>query len=251
MPGVPISPSHLRLLAKLEIMGQLSAHDREVAASLPLRHARYNANTDVVRAGSSQTESFLLTEGFVYRYQLLESGSRQVLAIHLPGDIPDLHSLFLRPMDHSLAALTPCRIAFIPHDALREAFRKAPLLGEALWRETLIDGAMFRQWLTNIGRRSGIERIAHLFCELYYRLRALNLTADNGFELPLSQTTIGDATGLTPVHVNRMLQQLRREGLISSQNRYHRIENWDELRKLAGFDPAYLQLDSPIPAAGS
>jgi CRP-like cAMP-binding protein len=164
------------------------------------------------------------------------------MSFHLPGDVPDLQSLQLRVMDHSLGTLTPVVAAFIPHGALRELIRRHPGLGGVFWRDTLIDAAVFREWLVGVGRRSAHSRIAHLLCELVVRMESLGL--DNGYalDLPLTQVELGDSLGLSSVHVNRVLQDLRRDGLIGGRARQMGVTDWPGLKQLAEFNPGYLHL---------
>ena len=136
-------------------------------------------------------------------------GKRQILSFHISGDIPDLQSLHLSVMDHSLGTLIPCKLAFIQHDDLRSLMRNHPRLGDLFWRDTLIDAAVFRQWVVNVGRRQALARMAHLLCELLVRLRAVELVEDHAFDLPVTQAELADALGISNVHVNRVLQDLR------------------------------------------
>jgi CRP-like cAMP-binding protein len=237
-----LSPEHRRLIAKLESIGGLTAEERDAVAALPLRVKQIPEDTDIVRDGDAPSESCLLVEGFLCRYKMLPNGGRQILAIHTAGDIPDLQSLQLKIMDHSLGALTPCRVAFITHAALHEIARAYPGVMALFWRDTLIDAAIFREWLTGVGRRTAHQRIAHLFCEIHVRLKAVGLADDKGFDLPITQAEIADSLGLSTVHVNRVLQELRREGLIQSRGKYLGVTDWGALGEAGGFDPRYLHV---------
>src|SRR5262249_10813129 len=148
----------------------------------------------------------------------------------IPGDICDLRSLLLRRMDHSVVALSRCRVAVIPHHKLFKILEIHPRLAFAFWCDTLLDAAIYRQWLTNIGRRSAYIRIAHLLCEVWCRLDAVGLTREGSYELPVTQADIGDAMGLSVVHVNRTLQQLRAHGLISFRSNVVRVLDWERLQ---------------------
>jgi CRP-like cAMP-binding protein len=203
----------------------------------------FAADESFVHEGDRPDSCCLVLDGYVYRYKLVPSGARQISAIHIPGDMPDLQSLHIEVMDHSLRALTRAEMAFIPHTAVRETVRLFPTLGDALWRLTLVDASMFREWLTGIGRRSARTRVAHLLCELYVRLSAVGLTRDSGYDMPLTQSVLADALGLSTVHINRVLQDLRRARLIASEGRFLRILDWRGLAEAGEFDAAYLHLE--------
>jgi CRP-like cAMP-binding protein len=200
------------------------------------------AGQDIVREGDRPSQCCLLLEGFAYRYKLLEEGRRQIFSFHIPGDMPDLLSLHLSVMDHNLGTLSPGRVAFIPHSALRALTQCHPGIGEAFWRDTLVDAAVFREWMVGIGRRSAYTRIAHLLCEMFRRMQAVGLAQGDVVEIPLTQEVVADALGLSTVHVNRVLQALRGEGLITWQGRVLTVEDWEGLRRAGEFDPAYLHL---------
>jgi CRP-like cAMP-binding protein len=237
-----VSPPHTRLVAKLEAIGIVTEAEKAALARLPFRLRSFAENTDLVRQGDAPPESCLIVEGFVCRYKLLGEGQRQIMSFHLPGDIPDLQSLHLKVMDHSVSALTPVTAAFIPHDALLALTREHPGITALFWRDTLIDAAIFREWLAGVGRRTAKARIAHVICEVYLKLRAVDLASDGGFELPITQVELADALGLSPVHVNRVLQELRADGLIASKGRFVTISDWQRLKAVGDFDPTYLHL---------
>lgn len=171
---------------------------------------------------------------------MTEGGRRQIMSFHIAGEIPDLQSLHLRTMDHSLSTLTSCKLAFISHQALRGLFERHPRLAGVFWRVTLIEAAIFREWVVNIGRRQAPARVAHLLCELFLRHRAVGLAKGQSFKLPITQTELADALGLSNVHVNRTLQELRAQGLIGERNHVLKILSWEGLTQLGEFDPAYL-----------
>jgi CRP-like cAMP-binding protein len=237
------------LIRKLESIGVLSEQDREALASLPVQVRHLEADEDVVREGDVPSVCCLLLDGFMHRYKVLPDGKRQLLALHTPGDIPDLQSLMLRHLDHSLAASVPSTAGFIPHEALRDLMQRFPTLAELLWRDTLIDAAIFRAWIVALGQRSALSHMAHLLCEVFTRLRAVGLTQDHACSLPFTQTELGDACGLSAVHVNRTLQELRGEGLIEFHHGRLTILDWARLQEVAQFDPAYLHLRDPARAA--
>lgn len=243
--GANGTPEHARLVRKLCAVADMPADAIRAVRSLPLRVKDLVEGADVVSEGDRPSECCLLVEGWIARYKVLQHGQRQIFSFHIPGDIPDLQSLHLKTMDHSLCALTAARVAYIPHAALAEAMRSHPALLAACWRDTLVDAAVFREWMAGIGRRSAYQRIAHLFCELYVRLRTVGLNEDRGFPLAITQVEIADALGLTSVHVNRVLKELRTDGLIETSGRHLRILDWEGLQAGGDFDPTYLHLRVP------
>jgi CRP-like cAMP-binding protein len=235
------------LTRALDLIEPIMPADVEVLKTLPLRPAHMDAGRDLVRQGEDPSESCLLVEGFVCRYKTLSHGQRQILSFHFAGDIPDLQSLYLERMDHGLMALVPSRVAYIAHDAIDTVIRSCPSVAKALWKSTLVDASIFREWLAGVGRRGAAERMAHLFCEMFVRMKLLGLAPDKSFHLPITQHDLADALGLSAVHVNRTLQELRRERLIVSRGRYFAVEDWRRLRAFADFDPLYLHLRNPLP----
>lgn len=200
------------------------------------------ADSDLVREHERQVQSNLLLEGWAGRYVTLADGRRQILAVHIPGDFIDLHSFPLQVMDHSVTTFTPCRIALAPHARLRDITERHPHLARLLWLSTLIDAAILRQWLVGSGKRSSLEHAAHLFCELFTRLELVGRTQGRAFIFPLSQMEFADALGVSAVHANRTLQELRARELLAWRGRQVEILDWDGLRELAEFDTAYLNL---------
>jgi CRP-like cAMP-binding protein len=230
------------LIRKLETIVDLSAEEREAVLGLPLTIRTVPADHDLVRDGDRPSECCMIVEGFVCRYKLTAEGKRQIMSFHIPGDIPDLQSLHLHVMDHSLGTLVPSKVGFIQHDDIREITRRYPRIADAFWRDTLIDAAVFREWMVGIGRRSAYTRIAHVLCELMVRLRSVGLSSDHQIELPITQAELGDALGLSTVHVNRVLQELRGDGLITLRGRYLHVQDWPGLKRAGEFDPLYLHL---------
>ena len=230
------------LVRRLERIGHLSDEERRAVENLPAKIQTLRPRQDIVLDKEKPEHSCLLVEGWAYRYKLLGQGRRQILSFHVPGDMPDLHSLHIKTMDHSLGALTEATIAFISHEALLDVTRRFPGLAGIMWRETLIDAAIFRQWIAGMGQRDGFGRMAHLFCELYCKLEAIGLAADHRCTLPITQTELGDALGLSSVHTNRVLQEMKAQSLIELRTRTLNITDWDGLVQVAEFDPSYLQL---------
>jgi len=192
---------------------------------------------------TAQANAASLLNGWLCRYKILETGARQIFSFHINGDIPDLQSLHLKTMDHNLGTLVQSTVAFVPHDSARNFARDFPHLGDILWRDTLIDAAIFRQWMVGMGRRDAPARIAHLCCEIFVKMRAIGLAKENSCEFPLTQSVMGDALGLSTVHVNRSLMDLRGRGLIALDKHMLTILKWEALQDEAGFDPLYLHLD--------
>ncbi|MBM6578940.1 Crp/Fnr family transcriptional regulator [Microvirga sp. BT689] len=230
------------LIRKLESIAPLAPEEKAALLRLPLRLKSVPAHQDIVSEGDRPCESCLVVNGLACRYILTEEGKRQILSFHISGDIPDLQSLHLTTMDHSLGTLVPCQLAFIRHEDLHALMRSHPRLGELFWRDTLIDAAVFRQWIVGLGRREAHSRIAHLLCELLVRLRAVELVEDHAFTLPITQGELADALGISAVHANRVLQDLRAENLITWRGDTLKVLDWQGLQRAGEFDPTYLHL---------
>jgi len=220
----------------------LSEEERATLARIITHTKQFPARQDIVTAGSRPGHSSLIVEGFAARYKLLADGSRQITALHVAGDFVDLHAFLLKTMDHGIVALSPCTVAFAEHSDLKIVTESAPHLSRLLWLDTLVDGAIHREWIVAMGRRSKKSHLAHLICELFVRLEGVNLTNDMSFLLPLSQSEMADVIGLSVVHMNRVIQALRREKLISWTNHVVTILNWQRLQEVAEFDPTYLSM---------
>ncbi|MCB8820906.1 Crp/Fnr family transcriptional regulator [Microvirga rosea] len=233
---------HNPLLQKLESISVLSDEEKQAILHLPMNVRVLEADTDIVRDGDRPSDCCLILSGFICRYKVLSDGRRQIMGFYIPGDIPDLQSLHLQVIDNSVGTLVKSSVALIPHQSLRDLWQRYPNLGEILWRDTLIDAAMFREWLIGVGRRSAYQRIAHLLCELLMRMKAVGLANESGCDLPVTQSEFGDALGLSTVHVNRVLQDLRRDGLIVLRGSSLTIPDWEALQTAGDFDPAYLHL---------
>jgi CRP-like cAMP-binding protein len=227
---------------KLAHFIELSALELDVLRSMPARVRDVQARKDIVVDGHWPEESSLITEGFACRYKLLGEGRRQIMAFLIPGDICDLRALLTGKMDHTVATLNNSRIATISRQKIFDAMEKYPRIELALWRDTMLDAALYRQWLINLGRRAAQERIAHLLCEIWTRLQAIGRAQGATYELPITQSDLADAMGLSLVHVNKSLKRLREDGLITFRANEVRVHDWERLRSVAGFDPAYLQL---------
>lgn len=238
----PVQPNVLPLVRKLGSLFSLSDEEKQSLAGLPMQERTLRAGQDIVREGDRPSQCCLLLGGFAYRYKLLEGGRRQIFSFHIPGDMPDLLSLHVPVMDHNLGTLTACRVALIPHQPLRALSQRHPRIGEAFWRDTLVDAAVFREWMVGMGRRSACCRVAHLLCEMVRRMQLVGLAEGSAVQLPLTQEMVADALGLSTVHVNRVLQALRGKGLIAWKAGTLAVEDWEGLRRAGEFDPAYLHL---------
>ena len=241
-PEYDLAPEHDVLVRKLRSIGPLTTDERQALRSLPLTLEALGPDHDIVREGDRPSACCLVVKGFVCRYKLTEDGRRQIFSFHTPGDIPDLQSLHLRVMDHSIKTLTPSKVALIPHESMRDLMRRFPHVADVLWRDTLVDAAIFREWMLGIGRRSALARIAHLFCEIFVRLRAVGLAEGDECKFPITQQEIGDALGLSTVHVNRSLQELRADGLLQLRRGVLRILDWERFKEAGEFDAGYLHL---------
>jgi CRP-like cAMP-binding protein len=221
----------------------ISARERAALESVIADTAEIAENLDLICAHDRPTRSTLLIKGWAARYIDLADGRRQIVALHLPGDFIDLHSFPLHRMDHSVLTLTPCVVAYAPHERLHALTDQYPHLTRLLWVSTLIDGAIMRQWLLSAGQRSAIERLANLLCELQHRLEIVDGIKSASLAVPLTQSELGQILGITAIHANRVVQELRSSGLVSWRGA--NVELLDEagLRALAEFDPTYLHLE--------
>lgn len=230
------------LLLNLSARDHLSDAEREIVEQMSSRQRHVAAKQDIVREGSTPTDSCLMLSGFSARYHLLEDGKRQISAIHISGDFVDLHSLLLNQMDHGVTALSDCVVAFVPHRLLRDLTETHPHLSRLLWLSTLIDASVHRRWIVTAGRLSAGGQLAHLICEIYSRLEVVEQTDGLSFLFPMSQVELSDALGLSTVHVNRTIRELRSRGLVQWKGTEVTILDWARLAEFSEFDPAYLQL---------
>lgn len=227
-------------LRKLERWSTFSDDDRAAFVALPFTLRIIEQHDFLIRSGDEPSQCCLLSSGFVYRHKIVGDGGRQILSIHVAGDIIDLENLFLSVSDHNVQALTRGEVACIPRDAIRRLTHDRPRLSDALWHESLVAGSLFREWIANVGRRDAKARVAHLLCEFAIRLEQAGLGTQSDYELPMTQEELADSVGLTSVHVNRMLKSLADSGLISRTNRSVTIKDWQGLAIAADFDRTYL-----------
>ncbi|MBZ9740864.1 MULTISPECIES: Crp/Fnr family transcriptional regulator [unclassified Mesorhizobium] len=240
----PTSSSDV-LIRKLETISEIREAEIAVLKSIPIQEKDFSANHDLVREGERPVYSFVVLDGLIGSTKYTSEGKRQITSFFVAGDIPDLHGLHLSVMDCNFSTLTPARVGFMRHDVLRSVCDQHPRIATAFWRSTLIDAAMYREWVTNVGRREAYTRMAHILCELIFRLRAVGRIEDHIADIPITQAALGDALGLSTVHVNRMLQELRRDGLIATTGtRMHAID-WPRLTHAGDFDTTYLHQKNP------
>lgn len=238
-----ISDNPLALVVrKLNCRTPLSRQDEEAILALPCERRTLEHSSYIVREGDPPSHCAALISGFAYRHKLTAAGARQIIAVHLPGDPLDLQHLFLDVADHNLQTLTKAEVALIPRAALQKIARERPAVGEAFMVNMLVDASIFREWVVNVGRRDARSRISHLLCELAIRLNSQDLLEEYGCELPMTQEQIGDATGLTSVHVNRTLKALQADGLITRDRRSVKFPNWQRLKEEGDFTERYLHL---------
>lgn len=230
-------------LLKLRARDEVSAEEEKAIRSVIGEVRQVPADKTIIRAGVELNFSVMLLDGLLCRYKDLRDGSRQISELHVAGDFADLHGFTLKHLDHSILALTPCRIALAPHDRIADITARFPHLARLWWFTTNMDAAIHREWVLSLGRRSAISRVAHLFCELRVRLEIVGLADREGYGLALTQTDIAECLGLTSVHVNRVLKELRERGLVEFRGGRVSIGDLAGLEKIAEFDPNYLYLE--------
>jgi CRP-like cAMP-binding protein len=231
------------LLRKLEYRQKLGPEDRAALLALPHTTKQFQQHDYIVREGDEPQYSCVLLAGFAVRGKTGGQGQRQIVAIHMKGEVVDLQNAVLGVADHDVQMLTRGTIAMIPRHEIERIAAERPAVGRAMWIDTLVDAAIFREWIMNVGRRDARTRLAHLFCEFSLRLKLAGLGHHSDYELPMTQEQLGDATGLTPVHVNRTIKTLERDGLIKrSSARSIQIGDWRKLAKVGEFDSTYLHM---------
>jgi CRP-like cAMP-binding protein len=239
--------THRILARNLREHSKLVQEDVEQITKLSYVVRQYEPNDDLIRQGDRPNAAALVLSGMVGRYHLRGSRRRQYLSFHIIGDMPDAQGLFIDQMDHTVCAMGRAVVAFIPLGDMVKAFKARPQLSFAVWRETLIDAAIFREAITNNSSRPVHMRMAHLFCELFYRARASGVAEQNRLNLPLNLIQLGETLGMAIATVNRTLQQLRTTGSVDFRDGVLTIKNWDKLVKIGAFDPRYLHLKKVSP----
>jgi CRP-like cAMP-binding protein len=230
------------LVRKLETHQALSAAERQAVLDLPFKRRSLEAQSYLLREGDRPERCAVLLSGYAFRHKLTGEGARQILALHIPGEAVDFQNMFLEEADHNVQMLTRGEVAEVPRPALEDLVLSHAGVGRAILVTTLVEASTFREWTLNIGRRDSRTRIAHLLCEFAVRLTAQGLEPDGIYELPMTQEQLADATGLTPVHVNRVLKALQAEGLIERDRRVIRFPEWQRMRDVGDFNQRYLHI---------
>lgn len=235
------------MLRKLRLLVDLSVEDRQLLNAIMGRVQHYPAHADIIREGNEPCYLNIVLEGWACRYKQLEDGRRQILALFVPGDMCDPCVFMLDKMSHALATLTPTTIARVSEADVLKAMRTSQALNKAFWLEMLISAEVQREWTVSLGRRTAMERVAHLCCEIMVRLRAVGMAEGSSCEMPVTQADLSDILGLSPVHVNRTMQELRATGFMDLRSRKLTIRNEPALRSIALFAPGYLHLHHRSP----
>jgi CRP-like cAMP-binding protein len=250
MSTIPPGSTLLPMLRKLRLWHTLDEADGEAVLALPYVTRAIKAGQVLVWEGDRPQNCCVMLDGFTFRHKMSGKGMRQILSVHMRGDMVDLHNSMLRVADHNIQMLTDGEVAMIPMEAILAVAVARPNVGAALWYETLVDGSIFREWIVNVGRRDARTRIAHLLCELALRQEQAGLGDRLAYQMPMTQEQLADATGLTAVHVNRMLMTLREDGLISRTNRHVAIADWAALADAGDFSAQYLHVNGHAAAQG-
>ena len=229
---------------------RLSEDERRAILDLPGEVATVQNNQDLVRLGEVVDRTCLVVEGLMGRFGQTRDGHRQISAIYIPGDMPDLHSFVVPRSSWALMGLTKTTIFRVPHKAIADITERYPSLEKAFWRDCTLDAAITSEWILNIGRRAARARLAHLLCEMAVRYEQIGRFVGLEFPFPISQSHLADALGLTSIHVNRMLRSLKTAEIVGMTNHVVRISDWSALISTADFDPGYLQLDNVLDPSG-
>jgi len=247
--AIASQPMHpmANVIRRLRSGNELSEHDIEAIKGLPVHLKAVEGETPIALEGDRPTRCCFIVKGFAYRSKVTDTGRRQILSFHIPGDLPDLQSLFLDTMDHDLITISAATLGFIEHADVSRLIGTRPAVARALWRETMIDAAVFREWILGLGVRSASARMAHLFAELRQRLAVVGLADDDAFQFPVTQCELAEALGLSTVHVNRVLQEFRSQGVLDIRKNCVRLIDIEKVVAAGGFDPAYLHQMSGFP----
>lgn len=229
-----------RFIQKMSGLVDLTARDVAALEAATARPQRYAARKDLIREGDATGPMLVVLEGWLCRYKILPNGTRQIMAFLMPGDACDLHIKMLEEMDHSIQAVASAQVATVSRTEMQSMMDEHPNIARAMYTAQLVDEGIMRAWIVSMGRRSSVERVAHLICELYLRARSIGLAQDGDFALPLSQIVLADALGMTPVHINRVLKELRLAGAMTISRGSVTIIDPEKLVQIAGFDANYL-----------
>lgn len=236
-------PDLQRFIDRITSRSVLTSQEQLAILDLPCHAEQVHANRDFVGLGERVDHTSLIVAGLVGRFDQNSDGSRQITAIHIPGDMANLHSVVQPQATSALQALSVATILRIPHYSIRAATARLPALAEALWRDCMVDAAILSQWVVNVGRRDAKSRVAHLLCEVVTRLGVRSGAGAFSFPFPVTQSQLADSSGLTSVHVNRVLKALRQDGLADVRKPDVIVLDWDGLVAVGDFDPSYLQND--------
>lgn len=240
-------PNHsplARFLARILRHSRLTSEEQQAILGLRSHAAQFAARRDIVTPGQLVDHACLIVKGLAARFDLMRDGRRQVTALHIPGDMCDLHSVVQPRTAWSITSMTATTVLHVPHVDLRQIAIHYPAIAMAFWRDTAADAAVLAKWVGNLGRKDAQARLAHLFCEIGYRMELIGMGSRQCFNLPLTQEQLADVTGLTAVHVNRTLQALRESGALSFQAGVAQIHDMDRIVALGEFDPNYLRLQA-------
>ncbi|MHB0775166.1 Crp/Fnr family transcriptional regulator [Halomonas sp. WWR20] len=233
-------------MTKLEKFLTLSSEDKRLLSEAVTRVETIDKDQEIISQDERPDHVHLILDGWICRYKYLEQGKRAIMAYLIPGDMCDVHITLLDHMDHSVRSLTPVKVAYLPRETLERFFQDNTTLARAFFWAALVEESTLREWFVNVTSRPADKRLAHLFCEMQVRHRAAGLTQGNSIDFPLTQNDLADAMGITPVHTNRVLQRLRREGMVAFGNKRMTIHDWEGLKAFAEFDLGYLHLSEDI-----
>jgi CRP-like cAMP-binding protein len=233
-----------QFLRRLSLRSRLSAEEQQVILSLDGRTEKYRAHQDIVSPGELVDAACLVADGLVGRFDQMRDGQRQLTSFYIAGDMCDLHSVVAPRASWSITAISNATTIRVPHADLQEVARRYPTIAMAFWRDDTVDASILAKWVGNLGRKSSIARVAHLFCEMAMRSEAGGLGTRTSFEFHATQEQLADATGITTVHLNRTLQEIRRQNLLTFISGRVNVLDWDGLASVAEFDPSYLLFDA-------
>jgi len=229
-----------KMIVKLRRYDKLDPEEEAALLGAVTEIKKFARGTVLVRRQTPTRACEVVVSGLVHRYRDLSDGRRQSMELSIPGDFVDLHSFTMKEIDHDIACLTQCQVAIVPHDRLEQITTQFPHLGRVLWLSTMIDAAIHREWIVSLGARSAVQRLAHLFCEMAVRLESVGLADADGYRFPITQNALSELLGMSMVHVNRTVKELRERELVVFREQQVRIQSWEGLVRLADFDPFYL-----------